>query len=66
MHTNERLQFLFKKYLENSCTKEELRELLALSQENDLQQNLTGELKEYWKGLGYTKVAGRCKLVSQL
>jgi ferric-dicitrate binding protein FerR (iron transport regulator) len=56
MHNNERLHFLFRKYLENSCTKEELTELLTLSQENDLEQNLTGELKEYWKSLDTQKL----------
>ena len=56
MHTNERLHFLFRKYLENSCTKEELTELLALAQESDLEQSLTGELKEHWKNLDTQKL----------
>lgn len=56
MHTNERLHFLFRKYLENTCTKEELKELLALSHENDIEQNLTGELREYWKSLDTHKL----------
>lgn len=51
MQTKERLHFLFKKYLDNSCTKEELAELLSLSRETHLQPHLTGELKQYWKSL---------------
>ncbi|HZG26262.1 MAG TPA: FecR domain-containing protein [Chitinophagaceae bacterium] len=56
MQTDERLHFLFRKYLENSCTKEELTELLALSQEEGLGKNLTGELQEYWKSLDTQKL----------
>jgi hypothetical protein len=56
MQTNDRLHFLFRKYLENSCTKEELTELLALSRENDLEKNLTGELKDYWKSIDTQKL----------
>jgi ferric-dicitrate binding protein FerR (iron transport regulator) len=56
MHKNERLHFLFKKYLENSCTKDELTELLALSQEANLEQDLHSDLKEYWKSLDAEKL----------
>lgn len=51
MHKNERLLFLFRKYLNNSCTKDELTELLTLSQEPGLEQDLEGELKQYWQSL---------------
>jgi len=56
MQTKDRLHFLFRKYLDNSCTKEELTELLELSQENNLEHGLTDELKEYWKRLDTQKL----------
>jgi ferric-dicitrate binding protein FerR (iron transport regulator) len=56
MHKNERLHFLFRRYLDNSCTRDELTELLALSQEEGLEQDVHGELKEYWKSLDTVKL----------
>ncbi len=51
-----RLRFLFNKYLQLSCTAEELEELIALLQQADADEMLTEPMQELWERLRVNKV----------
>lgn len=44
----DRLHYLMLQYIGNTCTKEELNELLACIRENKKEQELMRELRQYW------------------
>lgn len=44
----ERLDYLFQKYLSNSCSREELKELLRLADRSDMEPHIRSSLRHLW------------------
>lgn len=47
----ERLNYLFQKYLNNSCSREELKEFLALAERSDKEPHILNSLKNLWNNI---------------
>ena len=47
----ERLNYLFQKYLNNSCSREELKELLTLAERSDMEPHIQSSLRHLWNNI---------------
>jgi transmembrane sensor len=47
----ERLNYLFQKYLNNSCSREELKELLTLAERSDMEPHILSSLRHLWNNI---------------